>query len=205
MAEAFEERMAAEGKTVEFTWSVVYVDAAGNKYLTKPADIATTEEKVITGYNFVDDGAPDNPFAPSGSPSGGGGGGSSSEWENPYDEFYNTVEKINEELRKREKLELRYQRLLDRNAATAAEIAKLTREQLASLQTEYSDRQGLLHNRERQMAQIESEYSDVGQYAWYNEQSGQIEIRWDLLEGLDGSTDEELTARIEEYISKLEE
>lgn len=137
-------------------------------------------------------------------PSGGGGGGSE-KWENPYDEFYNTVEKINEELRKREKLELRYQRLLDRNAATAAEIARLTREQIASLRVERGDREGLLRGRERQMRDIENEYSDVGKYAWYNEEKGQIEIDWNLLEELDGSTDEDLTERVDEYISKLEE
>jgi hypothetical protein len=50
--------------------------------------------------------------------SSGGGGGGAKKWENPYDNLYNTVAKINEELRKREQLERRYQRLLDRNAAT---------------------------------------------------------------------------------------
>jgi nicotinamide mononucleotide (NMN) deamidase PncC len=58
----------------------------------------------------------------------GGGGGGGSKWENPYDEFYNSVQKINEELRKREKLELRYQRLVNRNAATTKELASLRRE-----------------------------------------------------------------------------
>jgi hypothetical protein len=55
------------------------------------------------------------------------------------------------------------------------------------------------------MRDIESEYSDLSKYAWYNEETKQIEIDWALLEGLDGSTNEKLTERIEEYISKLEE
>ena len=156
--------------------------------------------KMIHGVASATKVSDSSSFSPS---SGGGGGGN--EWKNPYDEFYNTVEKINEELRTREQLERRYQRLLNRNTASAKELAEITRDQLASLETELKDREGLLEGRKRQMSDIESEYSDVGQYAWYNEKTGQIEIRWDLLEGLEGSTDEELTSRIEEYISKLEE
>jgi hypothetical protein len=85
-----------------------------------------------------------NPFTGGG---GGGGGGDSSKKDNPYDEFYNTVEKINEELRKREKLELRYERLLKRNAATAREMTQLTRDQIGSLRTEREDREKVLHGR----------------------------------------------------------
>lgn len=133
------------------------------------------------------------------------GGGETTKWENPYDEYYNAVKKINAELRKREQLERQYSRLLDRNAATANNLAKSQKDQLASLRSEYSQRKTLKGNRERQMQGIESEYSDLSKYAWYDEELGQVQIDWKLLEGLDGSTDEELTERVEEYISKLEE
>lgn len=134
-----------------------------------------------------------------------GGGGSSNKWKNEYDELYNLVEKINEELRTREKLELRYERLLKRNAANAKKLAENTRAQLASLRTEETDRKKVLAGRERQIQETMSEYSDLNKYAIYNKDTKQIEIDWDLLEGLDGSTDEELTTQVEEYISKLEE
>jgi hypothetical protein len=161
------------GYTVTYTTETHYIgDTTGTDYgTTNPS--ATTDNESVTATDVIVASGVKNDAAGSGfTPGGGGGGGSSEEWENPYDEFYNTVEKINEELRKREKLELRYQRLLDRNAATAAEIARLTREQMASLRTERSDREGLLRGRERQMRDIESEYSDVGKYAWYNEEKG---------------------------------
>ena len=132
-------------------------------------------------------------------------GDEDSKWENSYDEYYNSVKKINAELRKRESLERQYQRLLERNSATATDLVKNQREQLANLKTEKGLREALLNNRNDQMAGIEAEYSDLQKYAWYDEKLGQVQIDWSLLEGLDGSTDEDLTSRIEDYISKLEE
>jgi hypothetical protein len=40
--------------------------------------------------------------------SSGGGGGGGSKWENPYDKLYTTLQKINSELRLRERLEREY-------------------------------------------------------------------------------------------------
>ena len=136
---------------------------------------------------------------------GGGGGGEPEKWENPYDEFYNSVEKLNEELRTREKLERRYQKLLDSSNTKASDLVKNAREQISSLEKERKMRQDLLAGRERQMVDIESEYSDLSGYASYNESKQVIEIDWAKIQSLDGSTDEELTSKIEEYIEKLEE
>lgn len=136
---------------------------------------------------------------------GGGGGGEKTKWENPYDEFYNVVEDINEELRTREKLERRYQALLDKTGTKASDLVKNARDQINSLEKQKKLREGLLAGRTRQMSDIESEYSDLSKYAWYNEQDGTIEIDWEKINALDGSTNEKLTSRIEEYIGKLEE
>ena len=136
---------------------------------------------------------------------GGGGGGSKTKWENPYDEFYNVVEDINEALRQREKLERRYQALLDKTGTKASDLVKNARDQINSLEKQKKLREGLLEGRTRQMSDIESEYSDLSKYAWYNEQDGTIEIDWEKINALDGSTNEKLTSRIEEYIKKLEE
>ena len=133
------------------------------------------------------------------------GGSAPKKWENPYDEFYNSIEKINESLRTRERLEQRYQRLVNRNAASAAELANIQRDQLSLLEAERKEREYILRGRERQMSDIISEYSDVGKYAQWNQEKMRIEIDWNLLEKLDGSTDEKLTGRVEEFISKLEE
>lgn len=133
------------------------------------------------------------------------GGGSSNKWTNEYDEFYNMVQKINEELRTREKLELRYQRLISRNAASAKKLAEAVNQQLESYKTERLDRTSLLNARKAQMDSILEQYSDVGKYATYSHESGLIQIDWSALEALEGSTNEKLTSRIEDYISKLEE
>ena len=135
----------------------------------------------------------------------GGGGSKKEKWENPYDEFYNTVEDINEELRTREKLERRYQALLDKTGTKASNLVKNAWDQIKSLEKEKRLREGLLQGRNRQMSDVESKYSDLSKYAWYNEQDGTIEIDWEKIEALDGSTNEKLTSRIEEYIGKLEE
>ena len=153
-------------------------------------------------------GAPKATINPGNKPSGGGGGGgggSKEKWENPYDEFYNVVEDINEELRTREKLERRYQALLDKTGTKASDLVKNAKDQINSLEKQKKLREGLLEGRTRQMSDIESEYSDLSKYAWYNEQDGTIEIDWEKINALDGSTNEKLTSRIEEYIKKLEE
>jgi DNA-binding transcriptional regulator GbsR (MarR family) len=55
------------------------------------------------------------------------------------------------------------------------------------------------------MAEVEKEYKDLSDYASYNEKTRVIEINWEKINKLDNSTNEKLTSRIEEYISKLEQ
>ena len=136
---------------------------------------------------------------------GGGGGGSKTKWENPYDEFYNTVEKINEELRTREKLERRYQNLLNKTGTKASDLVKNAQKQLESLQAEKKLHEELLNGRKRQMSDVENENKDLQKYARYNEELGVIEIDWEKINALDGSKNEKLTSRIEDYIKELEE
>jgi hypothetical protein len=52
-------------------------------------------------------------------------------WENPYDKLYNLVRKIDEELRQRERIERRYEKLLDSIDASASKIVAVSREELA--------------------------------------------------------------------------
>lgn len=131
-------------------------------------------------------------------------GESKTPWENEYDKQYNLAREINAELRKREKLELEYERILNRNATTAEKLLENRRAQLDSLGEEAKMRESMLSKRQEEMQEIQNDYSDVSQYAWYDADLGKVQIDWDELEKLDGSTDEELTERVEEYISKLE-
>mgnify|MGYP007053688321 CR=1 FL=1 len=67
---------------------------------------------------------------------GGGSGGKSSDddeetWENGFDKLYNLVRKIDEELRQRERIERRYEKLLKSIDVSANAIVKVSREELA--------------------------------------------------------------------------
>ena len=122
-------------------------------------------------------------------------------WENPYDKFYNTIEKINAELRKREKLERTYQRLIKNEDATAQDLIKNSEQQLESLAKQRGLQQYLKTNKEQQAKDLMSS-SGLGAYAQFNAKDGTIQIDWQAIENI---TDEKKGQEIEDYISKLEE
>lgn len=160
--------------------------------------------------------------------SGGGGGGSSKEdtktWKNPYDQFYNTTEKINELLRDRNKLEREYDRLLSRNSTTVEQLNKNLEKQLKNLEDQIKSQKVLLSGKRRQLINaknatmevaegraisFQQKYQeaggtgDISQYAYYDENLGQVVINWDKLEALQAK-DAEQGEAVEAYISYLE-
>lgn len=159
---------------------------------------------------------------------GGGGGGSKKEdtktWKNPYDEFYNTTEKINELLRQRNKLENEFDRLASRNATTAAQLNKNLRAQLKNLQDQVKSQNVLISGKRKQLQNAANATMSVeegktisfqkafekaggsgsiSKYGIYNETTGQIEINWEALEALQ-KKDAEQGEAVEAYISYLE-
>lgn len=155
---------------------------------------------------------------------GGSTGGSSSEkkestWENPYDKLYNLTEEINEALRRREKLEKEYDRILERRGSTFRELRKNYNSQLQSLQKEIALQNQLRAGRLAQLNALSSEtykgqdsdgneliksFADWGvtKYGSYNPNTGLLKIDWDAI---DDVKDENLGSAIEAYISRLEE
>ena len=133
---------------------------------------------------------------------GGGGGGGGEEWENPYDKLYNLTEKINNSIREREQIERRYQRLIDRRIATAAELQRNSQAEIESLKEQAKLQQQMIEGRREMMEEEMEENSDLQKYATINTETGLITIDWELI---DSVTDEEEGSKIEEYISKLEE
>jgi TP901 family phage tail tape measure protein len=182
--------------------------------------------KAITAVSASKAGSPYNKFvAPSVSSSGKGStGGSSSEkkestWENPYDKLYNLTEEINEALRRREKLEKEYDRILERRGSTFRELRKNYNAQLQSLQKEIALQNQLRAGRLAQLNALSSEtykgqdsegneliksFADWGvtKYGSYNPNTGLLKIDWDAI---DSVKDENLGSAIEAYISRLEE
>jgi len=137
----------------------------------------------------------------SGRGGGGGGGGSSEKWENPYDKYYNLSEEINETIREREKIERRYQKLLESHESSANRILELSRQELDKLAEQAKLQRELFAGRQQQIRDEIAENADLNQYAnvTFNE-SGEAEIRidWDKINAV---TDQEKGEEIEEYIS----
>lgn len=182
--------------------------------------------KAITAISASKAGSPYDKFvAPSRSSSAkGSAGGSSSEkkestWENPYDKLYNLTEEINEALRRREKLEKEYDRILERRGSTFRELRKNYNAQLQSLQKEIALQNQLRAGRLAQLNTLSSEtykgqdsdgneliksFADWGvtKYGSYNPNTGLLKIDWDAI---DDVKDENLGSAIEAYISRLEE
>lgn len=155
----------------------------------------------------------------SGSSSGGGGGGGSSSkdtiWENPYDKLYNLTEQINEALRQREKLEREYDRVLERRGSTFKELRANYNAQVKSLEEEIKLQEKLRAGRKGQLDAISNEkYTDsegnrktfaqtgATKYARYDQSLNRIIIDWDAIDMI---TDDDLGSAVEAYISRLEE
>lgn len=163
-------------------------------------------------------------IAPNLGNNGGSTGGSSSEkkestWENPYDKLYNLTEEINEALRQREKLEREYDRILERRGSTFQELRKNYNAQLQSLQKEIQLQEQLRSGRLAQLNALSSEtykgqdsegneliksFADWGvtKYGGYNPDTGLLQIDWNAI---DRVKDENTGGAIEAYINRLEE
>lgn len=162
-------------------------------------------------------------FVPTRNGSSGRGSSSSEKkettWENPYDKLYNLTEEINEALRQREKLEREYDRILERRGSTFQELRKNYNTQLQSLQKEIALQNQLRAGRLAQLNALSSEtykgqdsdgneliksFADWGatRYGSYDPNTGLLKIDW---EAIDTVKDENLGGAIEAYISRLEE
>jgi hypothetical protein len=120
---------------------------------TGPFTKTITSKSYTDGYSKV---TADFPVVKTLTASGAGGGGVSIEnqtggeanakkgksgskkkdWKNPYDKHYNTLEQINEALREREKLERRYQRLLEQSDTKGGDLVKNAEQQIEKAEDE---------------------------------------------------------------------
>ena len=178
----------------------------------------------ITGIQGMNISGKDKPDMTSIIPPRGDSPGSSSSkkdsaWENPYDKLYNLTEEINEALRQREKLEREYDRILERRGSTFQELRKNYNSQLQSLQKEIALQNQLRAGRLAQLKALSSEtykgqdsngneliksFADWGvtKYGSYDPNTGLLKIDWDAI---DAVKDENLGGAIEAYIGRLKE
>ena len=139
-------------------------------------------------------------------PSGTGGSSSSSSakeetpWENPYDRLYNLTQRINTEIRKRNRLESEYNRLVQYGLGNASDLAKKTEQERKSLEQQKALQQQLLAERKKDVEKLnKNKYS---KYAHYDMSTGNVVLNYDLIKK---NKNEDIGKGIEEQVSKLEE
>jgi hypothetical protein len=136
---------------------------------------------------------------------GGGGGGSKETFENPYDVLHNVLEEINDLLRERERLERRYQRLLDQGTATAERLAAISRDNIANQKEEIEKQQYIITNRKAQVeAQLASQ-PDMKKYVYTETDSmgnETIRIDWAAINAISDTKEGE---KVTEFYDKIDE
>lgn len=121
-------------------------------------------------------------------------------WENPYDHLYNLTQKINTEIRKRNRLEAEYNRLVQYGLGNASDLAKKTEQERKSLEQQKALQQQLLAERKKDVEKLnKNKYS---KYAHYDMATGNVVIDYNLI---NKNKDEDIGKGIEEQVSKLEE
>lgn len=121
-------------------------------------------------------------------------------WENPYDRLYNLTQRINTEIRKRNRLESEYNRLVERGLGNASQLAAKTEQERKSLEQQKALQQQLLAERKKDVEKLnKNKYS---KYAHYDMSTGNVVLNYDLIKK---NKNEDIGKGIEEQVSKLEE
>lgn len=163
---------------------------------------SVTAQATNTDTDFLDIGD----FGGFKNPSGTGGSSSSSSakeetpWENPYDRLYNLTQKINTEIRKRNRLESEYNRLVQYGLGNASDLAKKTDQERKSLEQQKALQQQILAERKKDIEKLNN--NKYSKYARYDMATGNIVIDYNLI---NKNKDEDIGKGIEEQVSKLEE
>ena len=180
----------------------------GSKYLTAAGweHVGGGAWRRVKSIKAKDDTPRDNWKIPSlTTPSGTGGSSSSSAkeetpWENPYDRLYNLTQKINTEIRKRNRLESEYNRLVERGLGNASQLAAKTDQERKSLEQQKALQQQLLAERKKDIEKLNN--NKYSKYAYYDMATGNVVLNNNLISK---NKDEDIGKGIEEQVSKLEE
>ena len=161
--------------------------------------------KGVKGVKAVDSSATEGWTAPAfTNPSGTGGSSSSTNektpWENPYDRLYNLTQQINGEIRKRNRLESEYNRLVERGLGNASQLAAKTDQERKSLEKQKALQQQLIAERKKDVEKLNN--NKYSKYAYYDMATGNVVLNNDLISK---NKDEDIGKGIEEQVSKLEE
>lgn len=141
-----------------------------------------------------------NGFGDTNGTSGSSSANEKTPWENPYDRLYNLTQRVNTEIRKRNRLESEYNRLVERGLGNASQLAAKTDQERKSLEQQKALQQQLLAERKKDIEKLNN--NKYSKYARYDMATGNIILNNDLISK---NKDEDIGKGIEEQVSKLEE
>ena len=121
-------------------------------------------------------------------------------WENPYDRLYNLTQKINTEIRKRNRLESEYNRLVQYGLGNASDLVKKTEQERKALEQQKALQQQILAERKKDIEKLNN--NKYSKYARYDMATGNVVIDYNLI---NKNKDEDIGKGIEDQVSKLEE
>lgn len=126
---------------------------------------------------------------------------SSNKWENSYDWLYNLTQKINEELRIREKLENKYNRLLKKRQTNINDLTEARKAELQSLRNELGLQTKMYEKRRGELKSLLRDNASLTKYATYDFENNMVQIDWGRINKV---TNETTGEKIEKFIDKLE-
>lgn len=169
-------------------------------------DGGTTKLRRMKGVTAVDGSTTTGGWTTPAFTNPGGTGGSSSSakeetpWENPYDRLYNLTQQINGEIRKRNRLESEYNRLVERGLGNASQLAAKTDQERKSLEQQKALQEKLLAERKKDIEKLNN--NAYSKYAHYDMATGNVVLNYDAIKK---NKDEDIGKGIEEQVGKLEE
>lgn len=123
-------------------------------------------------------------------------------WKNEFDWLYNLLEDIAELERDQNKLNEKYEDYLEDINKTAADLVKITTQELSNLYAQQARQQLSYDRRIQEMNEYLAANAEFAQYGKYNFDDMTIEIDWDAIEAVQ---DQELYGKIEDYVDGLED
>lgn len=180
------------------------VKEARDKYNAALAQVKTTKTKLNTNVaTTIPRGTTTSYTKPKGRTDTSSSSSSSSktknDWENPYDRLYNLTQQINAEIRKRNRLESEYNRLVERGLGNASQLAAKTDQERKSLEQQKALQEKLLAERKADLQKLNN--NAYSKYAHYDMATGNVVINYDAI---NKNKDEDVGKAIEKQVSKLE-
>ena len=134
--------------------------------------------------------------------------GREKDWENPYTWLYNMNERINGQIRERDKLERQYTRTLENRKGHAMELVELSKKELDNLRQQQHDERQRQSYAAEEIRKLQKKYSEFQGLYEYSDEKGIIRVdqeKADSLSAYQGEAFEKFISRIEELRNVMDE